>query len=147
MDVEKCSMTSNYPPGVTGREYAISGPEAEVETEVVCGMKDITLRNLPQTSLDILMTARSKIVILTQHYFPPDVVPPFDEEREQIASEVYRLLERALRPVSEGATVDCPFEGEVTVSWYGGIGSWTCPCCGYDHEIQYDEPHDESEMY
>lgn len=29
-------MTSNYPPGVTGNEYAISGPDFEKEEERMC---------------------------------------------------------------------------------------------------------------
>ncbi len=29
-------MTSNYPPGVTGREYAIAGPDYERESDIRC---------------------------------------------------------------------------------------------------------------
>lgn len=30
-------MSSNYPPGVTGREFAIAGSEREVEMDLTCG--------------------------------------------------------------------------------------------------------------
>lgn len=29
-------MSSNYPPGVTGTEYAIAGPQAEWDAEATC---------------------------------------------------------------------------------------------------------------
>ena len=29
-------MSSNYPPGVTGNEYAIAGPDSETEDEQFC---------------------------------------------------------------------------------------------------------------
>jgi len=132
-------MSSNYPPGVTGREYAIAGAEAEIDQEVVCKSKDIEIHNLPSYGIDKLMTARATLVKLTTFHFPPDEqAPDTQEERRQIAVEVYRLLEEVGRSLSEGATVNCPFEGLVTVSWYGGIGTWTCPCCGAEYEIEAD---------
>lgn len=30
-------MSNNYPPGVTGNEFAITGPDYERETEELCG--------------------------------------------------------------------------------------------------------------
>ena len=135
-------MSSNYPPGVTGREPQIAGPDAEREEEHTCGAKDIELRNINQQAIDSLMTARAKLVALTQYSFPGDIPQLSPKEKRQIAVDVYRLLNQVGYGISDGATVDCPFTGDVTVEYIGGTGWWECPLCGTEHEIEWDDPRD-----
>ncbi len=46
-------MLSNYPPGVTGNEYEISGPEREWEEEAICPLCEIEAVMLHQSHRQI----------------------------------------------------------------------------------------------
>jgi hypothetical protein len=115
-------MTSNYPPGVTGREWQIAGPDREETMTLDCGVDEATLLILPkewyeQLSLEMTWTVQEFA------------------DRVKARGQVRSLLESLV----EIEDVACPFEGEVEVSFYGGIGSWTCPLCGTDHEVNDEE--------
>jgi hypothetical protein len=136
-------MSSNYPPGVTGREWQISGPDVEREEAHTCGAKGIMIHNIPQLAIDRLMTARGRIVPLTQKVWPPDRPQPDPEEHRQAAIDIYQALLGAIQNISDGADVDCPWEGDVEVSYVDGVGIWHCPCCGTEYEVELPD-HDDS---
>jgi len=56
-------MASNYPPGVTGNEYAIGGPQREWEEEAhcpVCGTEDNLIHTFhPETGVIAYCVNRS----------------------------------------------------------------------------------------
>jgi hypothetical protein len=113
---------SNYPPGVTGNEYAISGPEFERDEYRECPTSNVTIRTVPKQT-----EVRIKAAIDQLRNNP----------RSQ--SQVIMHLQFALSDIEDVEIDECPFAGDVTVQGYDGIMSWECPVCRVDHEETPEE--------
>src|SRR4051794_29453197 len=103
-------MGSNYPPGVSGSEWQIAGPDREESRRMECGVVDATLLVLPKEWYEELRR---------QVDLPAEVFARQVKARSQ--------LRNLLDGLHEYDNVVCPFDDEVEVAWFRGVGSWTCP--------------------
>lgn len=124
-------MTSNYPPGVTGNERPIAGPQAELGKDVTCATEDATIYVLPRAAY----THELGMVqgwILNAATALPD---------EAAISRLAEYMDRLANSLTRTDVAVCPFVGKVDVeqSWAHGVmtETWTCPLCGQDHEEEF----------
>lgn len=113
-------MLSNYPPGVTGGELQIAGPDVEMEMYRTCGARWVT--TVPRRIVDMMLD---------------NVTVHFDQMTlNDFVSEV-----RDLRRLMDEAEDEwyCRYEGEVLVTLYRDREWWYCPACGAEHENNYSE--------
>mgnify|MGYP001278405177 CR=1 FL=1 len=108
-------MLSNYPPGVTGNEFQISGPDFEQEVDQEC-LSDTQV--VPVSLFDEMW-----------EYVRKYLVPDDDREHVLDKLEMFNLLRS--QSETEGT---CGFEGEALTLGYRGNYWWTCPACGAEHE-------------
>lgn len=114
---------SNLPPGVTGSEYQIAGGR-EYDLPRTCGAPDAAIL-LPAD--DVRWFASMALGILRG-----DIIT---RSTQRVAAAAY--LERIEAAYAAGEKIEvgnCPFDGEVTVEFFGGICRWTCPMCDKEHE-------------
>ena len=118
---------SGYPPGVTGREYAIAGPDREGEAERTCGATDVTVYTMSRHHADALerLMRNADLKALTG----PETI-----SLRMIGSDV-----------EETEIEECPFEGTVGVQWYANFETWVCPVCRtqHDNEVEFEQDPDE----
>ena len=112
-------MLSNYPPGVTGHELEIAGPDWEQDLERTCGVENVELHVF---ALDDMKAIRATAMATGAQ----------GKGKQRDADVMQRTLRRALSRVLD-ITVTCPFDGEITVWSYHGVSHWTCPMCGHEH--------------
>lgn len=110
---------SNYPPGVTGNEYEIAGPDYERDEERECTMQDAVIRVVNHESYDVYVAQIERMLVT-------------DETPDPAA--LLRYLQGVKDSVMKLDVEYCPFEGYVTVQGYGGMEWWDCPVCGHRHE-------------
>ena len=68
---------------------------------------------------------------------PPE--PDWEGDMEvECGNETERELTNILG-FSEDVISMCMFSGEVSVVVEGSLGYWTCPDCGYEHEMKMDK--------
>jgi hypothetical protein len=113
----------NYPPGVTGREYEIAGPDWERDLHRACGAKNVTVNVVQGDPVQAALDALNSI--------GPDVPWEDGVKRARLA-----LIGD---PVTDVDFDVCPFDAETLVEGFNGMESWTCPLCGTEHN---DEPDD-----
>ena len=113
---------SNYPPGVTGNEFEIAGPQWEDTVERVCEAQDVSVRVIERDVADAI-----------KHWQQSRKTD--DEARAQ--QSMLWMLRDAL--VDDFDAEQCQFEGKVDAWGYGGVTHWTCPKCGTEHEEEPDE--------
>ena len=105
---------SNYPPGVTGNELEIAGPDWEGETERACTSRgEVELEVLSCEDLATLRRWAARDITET--------ITTYDLRR-LVGGIITTLLPK------------CDWEGEVEAWSYGGTLHWTCPLCGYEQE-------------
>ena len=120
-------MSSNYPPGVSGHEYAIAGPDYEQDEERTCGAEDVEFTTLSAADgkrLDVATDAVRKLALLRS---------PTPDDHE-LAMEAYRALSAIYSDREDVTLPTCPFNGTVTVNGSGDERWWTCPLCHTSHE-------------
>lgn len=104
---------SNYPPGVTGNEYAIAGPRSEV---------DDTQEVSPCEQFE----AGGMRVVQVTRYGNYDA----------------GTFKRSPRIVRRAKGIPCTFEGGevegITEDWIWF--SWDCPVCGHTNSMELEEP-------
>ena len=108
---------SNYPPGVTGLEFEIAGPDWDGEMDVECG----AWADLWVVSNDL---ARGL--------------------KDAVGSKDQALVNAAIswadtEPVPVQTQGTCPFAGEVVAWTYAGELFWNCPVCDTGHVQDLDE--------
>lgn len=114
-------MLSNYPPGVTGHELEIAGPDWEGEIEVTCGTEDVMVAMLAVDDLETMKRIAA-------------VKGAQGAGKQRDADVIQMTMRRAL---SRLVTLDlkvCPFVGSVEAWRYGGVTHWACPVCGVEHD-------------
>jgi hypothetical protein len=108
---------SNLPPGVTGNEYQIAGPDHEWDDYRECGQEGFTVRTISLYGQRVL---EEVIAVLSGN------------------GNVMAALHHLRTAMTEIKTIDvdtpCPFGGDVTLERYRGIESWECPVCRTLHE-------------
>lgn len=135
---------SNYPPGVSGNEWAIAGPSYERDEARTCGQEDVTLRTLSalgkrkiEESIEALATCPECRVMKYAHKMDcsqrggPTTAP----------AAIRAFLTTALSEVEETVVPTCPLVDEEVTVWGGddGLLHWTCPVCGHEHEEEPDD--------
>lgn len=122
---------SNYPPGVTGREFEIAGYDDEQDVYRDCGAA-ATILVLTRGGRDALDQINSRLTGISRG---DDRIMAADA-----SAIIYSLIKRQIIHVDVDV---CPFEGEVTIGWYGTKGTWQCPLCQKEHIEYAPEPDDE----
>jgi hypothetical protein len=114
-------MSSNYPPGVTGNEYAIAGPDNQYEEELICGAKDVEYFTLSSTAVKWINSLIAEV------------------GKEQLTKQ--RIVSRlqAVDAEIEKVEGDCPFAGAATVTEYRRERWWTCPLCRTEQAMNQEE--------
>jgi hypothetical protein len=112
---------TNYPPGVTGNEWQIAGPD-EREVLVKCESEGFNLRTIDIYGMNQINAA---IEDLQNGAMSP-----------QTALSRLRQVKATIMEVD--IEVECPFMGEVTVFRTDGPWTWECPVCRVTHEIEED---------
>lgn len=108
---------SNYPPGVTGNEYEIAGPDWEGEVEVSCDAQNVQLYVLSGEA-DTALTLMTRLRV-------DDPVG---------AATLPRLVQTVRNGLIEVPLDECPFEGEVYGWAFHGVLTWVCPLCQTEHQ-------------
>jgi len=142
---------SNYPPGVTGNEYQIAGPDAEFDDVRECsseGFSTLTITGYGEKeigeAIDLLVAFQQEFskAPRTEQFPHPDppysVVKEMDVPKDKITSALYHL--RMARGDITFTDIDgeCPFSGHVTIQRYQGMESWECPLCRTVHETEVE---------
>ena len=130
-------MYNNYPPGV--RESDIPGYDQQEHVEHrTCGATEITLQVVDVGQ--VAMAVRDALGHIKRHQNgdgdPGRVgIPLLDRAVNRLTYAAKLVNEEMLQ-----ADADCPFEGEVEVTYGGGTWGWECPLCGTEHqgEIERD---------
>lgn len=114
---------SNYPPGVTGNEYAIAGPDYEAEEDRDCAEECAEFVSLTHVDAFLGDLAR-RLLEAAAHGAQGS---SFEAAMKSGADGVKVALGEL-----KALAVDkpCEFSGEVMVTGYGGQRWWTCPSCG-----------------
>ena len=121
------SFGSNYPPGVTGNEYAISGPDYEETETKACPNEACAFVPLAQVN-DGLADVQHWLMQMSFRS------QPLSEQIDKAVADLTKLL-GALDQVE----MPCDWTGEVDVQGYQGQKWWNCPRCGTEHTEESDE--------
>ena len=112
---------SNYPPGVTGNEWQIAGPDFERDETKECGAEGFNVRTITKYGEGLIAQS---IEALGRYDGNPHGIPA-----------VQMWLRLALTDIEEVELESvCPFVGDVTVVGWQGVVSWECPLCRTQHE-------------
>lgn len=123
---------SNYPPGVTGNEPQIRGWDDEQDESVECGMGGYVKVFTPDAEREI---ERIKVLLA-------EIAE--GKKPASLAATLVVNLDYLVKRRIEGVEIeDCPFAGEVSVCWSDKRGYWTCPLCGWNHEVEAPEPDED----
>ncbi len=134
----------NYPPGVTGREYAIAGPDYEQEEHRECGAEGVDVRILDTDTYQTLQTALADV-----HYLVGWLDAMGRDPLHERAIAVAQNAADRLTAVVSASTIEvpvCPFAGETLVEGFDGVETWVCPMCGTEHEHVVDEGPDPDDL-
>lgn len=112
-------MSSNFPPGVTGFEPQIAGYPERDEVHA-CEAYDVKIKVSTGYAEDAIQTVINRL--------KAGQTTAYDE----------RLLQDALGDIAETEVEQCPFVGEVTVTYGEGVETWTCPLCRTEHVDEAD---------
>jgi hypothetical protein len=108
---------SNLPPGVTGNEYQIAGPDFERDEERICpseGFSTLTITGYGKERIE-------------------SVIALLNEPEPNILVAVHHLRSALGDIWSVDLDGECPFAGDVTVVGYQGTQTWECPVCREVH--------------
>lgn len=108
-------MGGYYPDGVTGNEYAISGPEYEREEGRSCHATNVTIRVISAQGEEYLSAALTQV-------------------KGGGGRKLGKNLDLALREIEDVELDECSFDGDVLVTGHSGVLWWTCPLCRTQHD-------------
>lgn len=117
---------SNYPPGVTGREWQIAGADREVDERRTCGAENVEVlvpRDEVESYIDLALGVLTGRVLVR-------------EGADRVDRAIVHLTRafEAFKGMDKTEVAVCPFDGTVTVQQYGTTLTWVCPLCDTDHE-------------
>lgn len=118
---------SNYPPGVTGRELEIAGPDWEGDIERECTNTDIELEIILPEDIKSLKSIAA-------------ATGSQGSGKRRDADIMQQSMKRFFSRMLTVSLDECPFSGEVEAWSYGKVLHWTCPVCEREYEeSDYDE--------
>jgi hypothetical protein len=123
---QKEMTMGGYPPGVTGNEFQIAGPDYEETEFKECAAKDVEWRMLTEAAERRLVTLVEELRKCALEAKPPQL--PMLWSLGQSANDI--------------RTVDfevCPFTGDVEVTGFRGQRWWICPGCRTEHNEDADD--------
>ena len=128
---------SNYPPGVTGNEYEIAGPDREWSEEFECSNEEFEYVMITPYAYEFCSELGNKIYSI--------------KGKEDLQTNLYKYISmiNSMFNMSDITTETqvkkCGFVGEVDKQSYGGQIWWECPQCGkeYEEEVERELPYDE----
>lgn len=122
---------SNYPPGVTGRELEISGPDNEWEEHFECSNEKMEYVMITPYAHKFCSEMGKKIHrTLGQE--------ELQKNWYHYASTINALFNMA-DLTSEIQIAECGYVGLVTKQSYRGEIWWNCPKCGESYEDEVDD--------
>lgn len=126
---------SNYPDGVTGNEYEISGPTYEAEEEKECPNQQCVYVPVEMVRAYVA-TAVEHLVVAELGAKPLTMLPTVDQIRKAKKDLNDLIMELP------GAEVEfpCEWSGDVDVQGFHYQKWWTCPRCGVEHTEDFEEP-------
>jgi len=125
---------SNYPPGVTGNEYEIAGPDAEFEEEFECWNENFSYVRISEYAFNYCSEFGKKV--------------NRTEEIEKAKDGIYRHLAHLnslfnMPEIAPEVIVEkCDFDGVVLKESFRGTTYWSCPKCGKSYESQIERDYD-----
>ena len=131
-------MSSNYPPGVTGREPAIAGA-VDIEFQGLCQADAIDV--LPwQQVLTGLTALRAGLEhpLQRRSQIRGAVVTETRQEQIQRALGTVIAMQAVLEETVRTANTDCGYDGPVEGQVRHGEIAWTCPRCGSENTQPLD---------
>jgi hypothetical protein len=126
------SMGWSLPPGVTGHEYQISGPDWEDDQEVQCDAEQVVIH----VSLDRERRAAATAKDYVERALSAAATGDADAAARFLRVALPQMAQAAPEQVHLEA---CPWDGVVTVQGYQGESWWECPVCGAEHTRTREE--------
>jgi hypothetical protein len=120
---------NNYPAGVTGREPQIAGYDSEEDAYRDCGHGGI-IPVFTRSAADEIDRIKVLLAEIAEGKKPASLAATL------VVNLDYLLTHR----IENVEVAECPFEGEVSIGWYGTEGTWQCPLCQSDHREYAPEP-------
>ena len=124
-------MSSNYPPGVTGREPQIAGPFFEGLADMECEEHDVELHIIDPRLRYALEQRRITLDMMRKG----EPLQRWNWDLDRADRTIAELVGRG--QIYDTVTVpQCPFEGEVEVIRHRENSplEWVCPVCDTEHE-------------
>jgi predicted RNA-binding Zn-ribbon protein involved in translation (DUF1610 family) len=123
---------SNYPPGVSGLEYEIAGPDNEWEEEFECDNTNLRYVRITENTFNYCSELGKKI-------YKTEGQKSLKENFYTYASRINSMFNSPqINP--EVIVTECTYVGTVLKESYRGNVYWECPSCGktYEESIERD---------
>ena len=125
---------SNYPPGVTGHESAVSGFPI-LDASVECGQEDVS--GVPTALVMSLLNDIAQALTAPGGLY---LDRPDHLVRDDVARARQRIEDaRDALKAAKGEHVECGFEGDVEAEVQYGTRVWVCPWCDTEHADNIEE--------
>jgi hypothetical protein len=127
---------SNYPPGVSGLEYEIAGPDNEWEEEFECDNSNLRYVRITEDTFNYCSELGRKINTTSGQQ-------SLKEGFYAYASRINAMFNMPqINP--EVIVTECTYVGTVLKESYRGNVYWECPSCGktYEESIERDRRDD-----
>lgn len=123
---------SNYPPGVTGNEYQIAGPDYEETQTKTC---DQEVDVIPRPVFDALAST-----ITTHLNALTNAINARNIDAVERAADMLKIYAASAVETADEATSlgDCNWQGSALVEGYNGSELWQCDGCGHEHEYDVE---------
>lgn len=118
------------PPGVTGNEFPIAGPDREFDDHRECTSQGFPVKTITDYGVKQIETA---IESLRNRDQSDSVLSAIN-----VNAAIARLRDAQSDIRDTDVDGECPFEGDVTIMQYNGIESWECPVCRVVHETEVE---------
>lgn len=125
---------SNYPPGVSGNEYEIAGPDAEWEEEFECTNDEFDYVMISPYAFKYASELASK-------YSRTDTLNDVKDNLYRYLSHLNACLNFA-DITTEVQYGKCGYVGDVLKQSYRDRIWWNCPYCGKEYEESIERDHE-----
>lgn len=122
---------SNYPPGVSGNEYEIAGPDNEWEEEFECSNEKFEYVRISPHSFKWASDLGKKIHTTSGKQEVMDNLYHY----LSILNVCFSLSEMS----SDVVTEKCNFSGVVLKQSYRSLVWWSCPVCAKEYEEELED--------
>jgi hypothetical protein len=126
---------SNLPPGVTGNEYQIAGPDREWDDYRECDSEGFSTQTITDFGTNSLNTAIDHVKVVADSL---RLLGGLDEHTRQLTTAVHYIRQALSDVVSADVDGKCPFGSDVSLESYLGVETWECPICRVLHQTEED---------